>query len=49
MIAWRSFGSFTFDALRDGQEDTGDKGLAVMGLLEDGDLFSKTGTVEDEN
>ena len=26
---------------RDGKEDTGNEGFAVVGLLEDGDLFSK--------
>lgn len=34
----------TIDAFGDGEEDAGDKGLAVVRLLEDGDLFAETGT-----
>ena len=32
----------TVCTLGNGQEDRGDKGLAVVGLLKDGDLFAKT-------
>lgn len=34
----------TFDAFGNGQKDTGNESLAVMRLLEDGNLLSKTGT-----
>ena len=34
----------TFYAFGDRQENGGDKGLAVVRLLEDGDLFAKAGT-----
>lgn len=35
----------TFSALRDGKQDAGDKGLAVMRLLKDSHLLTKTRTV----
>lgn len=35
----------TLDSLGDGQEDAGDECLAVVGLLEDDDLLSKSGAI----
>lgn len=32
----------TLNTLRDGQQDAGDEGFTVMGLLEDHDLLAKT-------
>jgi hypothetical protein len=32
----------TFNSFGDGEEDACDERFAVMGLLEDGDLFTKT-------
>lgn len=36
----------TLRALGDGEENAGDEGFGVVGLLENGDLFAKTGTVK---
>ena len=36
----------TFGAFGDGEEDAGDEGLAVVGLLEDGDFLPQTGTAQ---
>lgn len=36
----------TLNTFRDGQQNAGDEGLAVVRLLEDGDLLSKTRAIE---
>ena len=36
----------TLNSLWDRQQDAGDEGLTVVWLLEDGDLFSKTGAIK---
>ena len=41
----RGVAVLTLDTLGDGQENAGDEGLAVVRLLEDDDLLSKTGAV----